>query len=860
MALDTSHPRSRHEKIVSDTSARVVLASRSQASFNLVPHVVVVDHSSLNGLPRRSSPPRPAVTPRNPAFVVYSSGSTGTPKGSILEHASLCATSRTNAALLNFGPSTRVIQFASYAFDVAIEENLISLMYGACVCIPSDAERLDDLAGAMRRFDVNWADLTPTVARMLSPATVPRLRTLVMGGEPLAQDVIDTWAGSVDLINTYGPSECSIQCTASTRALGAEAHGANIGRPSNCKLWVVDAADYHRLLPVGAVGELLIEGQIVGRGYLKEPEKTAAAFVEDVAWAKDSPSPRRFYRTGDLAKFNEDGTLDCLGRRDTQIKLHGQRIELGEIEYALKMQSKVPESTKVLVEAFTPRPTPDRKLLVAFLQTCESTSTELAVAEMSEEARYDLGELKTRATQVLPDYMVPSLFIPMASLPTNTSGKTDRKQLRAMAEDLDQRQLSLYSLSDTAKVEVRTDVERMLRELWAEVLHIDVEVDPIGANDSFLQLGGDSIAAMQLVGKARRVGLELSVPAVFKSPKLADMAAAAKKDDSKVVVQAVEKTAAEGMLEALQPYKPFTMVTKNASVKDVMRSLSETYDIERDVVQDVYPCTPLQAGLMALTTEDADAYVLRDVFELPENIDLAQFKAAWAAVVREKEILRTRIAFIDGIGACQVVVDERIQWRRAADLDEYLAKDREEGMGFGQALARYAIVDDGKRRHFVWTVHHALYDGFSYGLTLEEVRSAYVNDLAVSRSAPFVDFIRYLHGTDSSACEGYWRKQLADVETIAFPQLPSGHQPQADSSVFHTAQFEKRNGSGITTSSMLRAAWALLVSCYSGGEDVVFGVTQSGRDVPLDKIETIVGPTITTVSRPLPLVLSKRLS
>ncbi|KAK2767670.1 NRPS [Arachnomyces sp. PD_36] len=845
VALDVSHPSSRHKKIVGDADARVILASSEQArSLDLGVQVVPVDRASIEALPNKGLPDNHSgAGPRNAAFVVYSSGSTGTPKGSILEHASLCATSRTNSEYLSMGTSSRVIQFASYAFDVAIEENIITLMYGSCICIPSAEERLNDLAGAMRRLRVTWADLTPTVARMLNPDDIPSLKTLVMGGEALSQDIIDAWASRVDLINTYGPSECSIQATASKK-LGTTAMGANIGRPVNCRLWIVDAADHNRLQPVGCVGELLIEGEIVGRGYLKEPEKTKSVFIENPAWAVSSSSlPRRFYKTGDLAKYNEDGTLSCLGRKDTQIKLHGQRIELGEIEHSLKVHSSSPDETQVVVEAFTPSSNQGRKLLIAFLLLpaikSSSNETEVEFATISDSTRAGLMQLKDSVSQALPEYMVPSFFAPLNKLPTNTSGKTDRKQLRAMAENMSHSQLSLYSLANTTKTAASTDVEKKLQELWASVLNINVDTDPIGANDGFLQLGGDSITAMQLVGKARKVGFEISVSEIFRSPKLSEMAAAIKqvnKQPEEVVV-----------VHGKKPSNRFQMVTDRMPAKKLMKSISSAYDIDRDMVQDVYPCTPLQEGLMALTAEDSGAYVLQDVFELPKDIDIDQFKAAWASVVRETAILRTRIAFIEGIGSCQVVVDGRIKWRKSKSLSGYLEKDRAKAMKYGKALSRYAIVDDGHRKRFVWTIHHALYDGYSYNLTLEKVHHAYQNDLSVPRSTPYSSFIQYLGSVKPEASGEFWRQQLDGVEVMNFPQLPAGHQPSAGSILDYTIAFGRKSNTGITTSSLLRAAWSLLVASYSGCKDVVFGVTQSGRDVPLQDVESIVGPTITTV-------------
>ncbi|KAL2018211.1 hypothetical protein VTK56DRAFT_1184 [Thermocarpiscus australiensis] len=919
VGVDMAHPRERHRRIMVDTEARVVVASTAYASSldGLgVQHIVAVDRRMLDGLPPRqpaSTAVVVPVSPSNAAWVVYSSGSTGVPKGSVLEHRSLCSTSRTNSEVLGVGPSTRAIHFASYAFDVAIEENVIIPMYGGCVCIPSDEQRLSNLPGVMQSMEINWADLTPTVARLLSPENAPFLRTLVLGGESLTKDIIDTWAGidNIRLFNTYGPSECSIQCT-SSKALARVATGANIGRPVNCRLWIVDVDNPRRLLPAGATGELLIEGPIVGRGYLNQPAKTMAAFIQGLPWATADADghPRRFYRTGDLAKFNHDGTLDCLGRQDSQIKLHGQRIELGEIEYNITKRLSAPDAAQVAVEAFSPGglpPSSSRKLLAAFIQfsetdsashtagrTASSGSSGLAVMDMNEALRKELLRIKSETAQHLPEYMVPSLLIPLHRMPTNTSGKIDRKRLREEAGKFDQRRLALYSLSETAqlgtgaeaKVSLSSPVERALAVLWAETIGIDLRENPIGPDDSFLELGGDSITAMQLVGKAAASGLGLSVPRILRAPKLRDMAAAAVVSDERALpelspavspplpttnnsfaklpltIKVVTDTAMqpEPTSEPTSPwmtppetplselaYFPFQLVSSKVSVADILALAATACDLDREVVQDVYPATPLQEGMMALTADKADSYVLRDVYELPDEVAVDKFRAAWDVVARDNPILRTRLVFIQGLGTCQVVVDEQIPWHQGDNLDEYLSKDRSSPMNYGTSLARFAIIDDGKRKLFVWTVHHALYDGYSMDMTLAAVDHAYQTNLGVLHTRPFTEFMGYLDKIDKEALKQFWTQQLKDLETAPFPASPPGHRCQADNTVRYSIPFSLDRKTGITMATLLKAAWGILVSRLSESHDVVYGVTQSGRDLELAGIERINGPTITTV-------------
>lgn len=873
VALDMAHPRTRHQKIVADAEATVIVSSLKSASAisGLAPDIVTVSQETIEALPPRKAQENGSkVAPHNAAFVVYSSGSTGTPKGSILEHGSLCSTSRTNSEVLGVGRDTRAIAFASHSFDVAMEENVIITMYGGTICIPGDDERLDDLPGAMRRMGVNWADLTPTVGRLLTPEKVPSLRTLVLGGEALTQDIINTWAAKVGLFNTYGPSECSIQCT-SSRSLERAATGANIGRAVNCQLWVVDAEDPTRLLPPGCVGELLIEGPIVGRGYLKEPTKTKSAFITNLPWAaamSSTQTNRRFYRTGDLARFNFDGTLDCLGRNDTQIKLHGQRIELGEIEYNIKMASRDSEHTAVAVEAFSPKSS-DRKLLAAFIRAghVQTPGSDLELCPLTHETQARLESIKSKVAQSLPEYMVPSLFIPVTSLPMNTSGKIDRKSLREAAGAFDQSQLTLYSLTrgEPSRRGLDTAMEQKLASLWADVLHIDVAKDPIGADDGFLELGGDSITAMQLVGKAKAKGLILSVSSVMKSSNLADMASTAKSTD-KIEVETPQHAEDDDADAASwdvvsrssgathpQPYAPFALMPTLA-LSGALADLQVKHGISGELIEDMYPCTPLQAGLMAITASDpttaANAYVLRDVYTLPPNTDISLFKAAWAAVVRRTPILRTRIVFVDGIGSCQIVLDERLSWTTANSIDECLEADRTMPMGYGKALSRWTLVNENsssREAKLVWSIHHSLYDGFSLGLFTSAVDHAYRNALAVPLTSPYVDFIRFVSGTDKKAETSYWTKLLSGIEAVSFPAVPIGKACIADNTVEYKCRLAAKK-TGVTSATLLKAAWAFVVSRLSDSDDVVFGVTQFGRDVDVPGVESMAGPTITTVS------------
>lgn len=321
--LDANHPKPALESRVEDTQTQVVLTSavRSELFEDIVPDVVIVDSVFLDDLQNPDSGPAcTSVQPHNPAFVIFTSGSTGRPKGVILEHAAMVTSANAHGTNLGIGPGSRFLQFASYTFDNSLEEMFTTLQRGGCVCIPSEEQRMNNLPRAIAELDANFMDLTPTVAALLNPADVPTIKGMALGGEALTKAVVDQWSSHVHLHGQYGPSEASINSAWKDFKNGGEP--TNIGRAIGSVSWIVDPENSNRLVPIGCKGELLIEGPILSRGYLQDPEKTALAFIEDPEWTQASGvTGRRFYCTGDLVHYASEGELMYLGRKDSQVKV-----------------------------------------------------------------------------------------------------------------------------------------------------------------------------------------------------------------------------------------------------------------------------------------------------------------------------------------------------------------------------------------------------------------------------------------------------------------------------------------------------------------------------------------------------------
>ncbi|KAK2798735.1 hypothetical protein FQN49_008967, partial [Arthroderma sp. PD_2] len=327
--LDDSHPLPRLREICQEARATIVLAASGlyDSALQLADEscLILVGETQSQQWPRnsieswRASP----VTGSSALYIVFTSGSTGKPKGAVNEHAALCAAAKASGRALAMSSQTRAFQFASYAFDPTIMDFLRTWIFGACVCIPSPVQAKNDIASAISQFGANLASLTPSVARMLDVDALPALRALEFAGEPMLQSDLEKWADRLLLVNAYGTAECSVYSVICS-PVRPDGHPHDIGFAAGCVAWIVDPTDHHTLLPIGQPGELVLEGAGVGRGYLSNEKLTAASFVRDPPWLRQFRGEEsrhiRLYKTGDLAQYQADGSLRCLGRKDTQAK------------------------------------------------------------------------------------------------------------------------------------------------------------------------------------------------------------------------------------------------------------------------------------------------------------------------------------------------------------------------------------------------------------------------------------------------------------------------------------------------------------------------------------------------------------
>ncbi|MGH8931557.1 MAG: amino acid adenylation domain-containing protein [Egibacteraceae bacterium] len=433
------------------------------------------------------------------AYVIYTSGSTGRPKGVVVSHDGVSSLVATAADRLDVGPDSRVAQFASASFDVAVWDLCMTLLVGGrLVIVPSDRRVAGPpLVDYLRQHAVTHMILPPSVVAMLPEGCeLPAGATLLVGSEKVPPQVVTRWSKALRVFGAYGLTEATVNST--LWHAPTEWHGpmVPIGRPDpNTRVYVLDTG--LRPVPVGVVGELYVSGDGLARGYLGRPGLTAERFVADPF----SAVGERMYRTGDLVRWQPDGILEFLGRSDDQVKIRGFRIELGEIEAVLSRHPSVAQAAVVAREDNSGGS--GARSLVAYVVFGNGGSG-------------DTGDLRRHVAAALPDSMVPSAFVTLDALPLTVNGKLDRAALPAPDPS-----------GAVSARGPRDEREAILCRIFADTLGLP----RVGIDDSFFELGGHSLLAMRLVSRIRAAGLTgegggMKIATVMAAPTVAGIAAA----------------------------------------------------------------------------------------------------------------------------------------------------------------------------------------------------------------------------------------------------------------------------------------------------------------------------------------------
>lgn len=806
--LDPTYPRERLAFMIEDAQVSVLLTQERHVSELPASGVQVVlfeqawegkaaeDTGNLSG----------TAMPDNLAYVIYTSGSTGRPKGVLATHRE--AANLVEALIRAYGvqPGRRFLQFVSLNFDVSMLDIFMVLGSGSTLCLPP----ADSMSSGQVLYDflqeqaTTFARIPPVMLAGLPGEDLPHLRTLITGGERWPSILLVRWSKGRSLFNEYGTTEGGL-CTTISQCR-KEARHITIGRPvANTEIYLLDA--HLQLVPPGVRGEVYIGGAGLARGYHGRADLTAERFLPHPF--SDEPGAR-LYRTGDEARFLPDGELELCGRIDDQVKIRGYRIELEEIEGVLSQHSAVQACTVSIREDI-----PGEKRLVAYIVPAQG------VTPVESDIREHLKGL-------LPDYMLPSLFVTIEELPLTPSGKVDRRALPDPAQT--------STLPGEGVIAPRNHLEQVVSECWEEILGLD----EVSVYDNFFDVGGHSLLATRLLSLIwNRFQVEVPVRTFFEEPTIAGLA-----------------SQVEELLQSIQARQE-PVITPIAREGDLPLSFAQ---------QRLWFINQLEA--------ESAAYNIPSGISLKGPLIVQALSRSLQEIVRRHETLRTIFTTVAGQPVQRVLPPSSLPIQlltidlarlsrssQEAEIQRLMTQESKQIFDLARGpLLRARLIRLQEREHILLlTTHHIASDGWSMDIFISELRILYN---AFSRGLPsplpelpiqYGDYAawqrKWLGNQEWQVHLNYWQHYLANATQIL--ELPADHlRPVLQTfdgahlpftlSLALTEQLHtlsKREGT--TLFMTLLAAYQTLLYRYSGQEDLIVGTPVANRTRA--EIEHLIG-------------------
>lgn len=825
--MDPDFPQERIDFMFRDASVKAIIADTVGLSLKDVDRQNIValdkDWEVISSFSKKN--PKNINDPDDLAYIIYTSGSTGQPKGVLVEHGNVVRLLFNEKFQFRFTNKDVWTLFHAVYFDFSVWEIFGALLYGGkLIVVPkSVAQDPKSFVQLIRKEKVTVLNQIPSIfghvaAEILSGKSDDGicLKYVIFGGEALNPQMLKEWFlkyRNVKLINMYGITETTVHVT--YKEIGSaeiEAGLSNIGKPiPTLSVYIMDK--HHQLMPEGMVGEIVVGGKGVARGYLNRDELTKERFIVNPYNKKE-----RLYCSGDLGMYLSNGELVYKGRKDQQVKIRGHRIELGEIENTLIKHDLI-ENAVVVVNAKNE----DEKDLVAYVIAKTGGTEKHSLAPLFRE--YLLG--------LLPEYMVPAYFVCMDSFPVSATGKINRKELPPPEQFIDQISIEY--------VAPRTELEANLAKIWEEVLGIQ----KISVKDNYFAMGGDSIKAIRLIPKINEnLFTSIRIVDLYQNHSIEDLAQCILSSKHN---KSIHTELSKG-LEIISVFKKMILASEESA------QLPENFE-------DIYPISPIESGMIysSLLMKETPVYYDQFFHQL-EIKDIVAFKAALALLVKRHDMMRTRYYINRFKDPVKVVMKEVEQLPfEMEDLRGYSTEEQKEIVGKflpedlsirldfdGELLWRTKIFRITDHKYMVvWSFHHALLDGWSLSQLKIELSYLVYNNLNLAAipemKHTYKDYCAIVLGRQTmDDTYEYWRNIFKDYTRNKLPFNYSGKQKgqigviktiyqELDDSLFEKLENIASKNAGVTVRSICVSAHIYLLHMLSTETDVITGVVSHDR-------------------------------
>ncbi|MFP4099127.1 amino acid adenylation domain-containing protein [Coleofasciculus sp.] len=812
--LDPTYPSERLAFMLSDSQAPLLLTQKQllQRLPEHQGHIICLDTKGEAWEMISQENPVSNVTPENLAYVIYTSGSTGKPKGVQIPHTAVVNFLKSMECKPGLTESDTLLAVTSISFDIAALELYLTLMVGAQLVLVSREVATDGkkLSARLTAAGATVMQATPATWRMLLAAEWQGSSQLkiLSGGEALPSDLAkQLLKKGASVWNLYGPTETTIWSTVH-KVEATERSGAlaSIGRPiANTQIYLLDSQG--QPVPIGIPGELHISGAGLARGYLNRPNLTADKFIPN-SFAYLDDQPTRVYKTGDLARYLPDGTIEYLGRIDHQVKIRGCRIELGEIEAVLSQHQAVQQAVVIARED-----EPGNQRLVAYL---------LAQASLDG----IIHELRNLLEEKLPNYMMPSVFMQLEVLPLTPNGKIDRSALPA--PDI------ASSYLKSSFVAPRDSLEQELARIWTQVLGLK----PVGIYDNFFELGGHSLLATQVISHLRKTfKVELPLRCLFESPTIA------------------------GLAKGIQELMKAELKQKTCTIERVSRQAKQSLSFAQQ-----------RLWLLEQLQPNSGIYNTPAAVRLVGELNVTVLEQSFNEIVRRHEGLRTTFSQTDGqpvqvitpaLNLSLPIIDicDCSETAREAEVQRLARQEAQRPFNLVQGpLLRYTLLRLDEKEHvLLFTIHHIVSDGWSIGVLVRELAALY-EAFCDTQPSPlpelpiqYADFAvwqrQWLQGEVLEAQLAYWKQQLGgNLPVLQLPTVRPREEVKtnrgATQSFLIPANLSKAlqalsHQEEVTLFMTLLAAFQVLLQRYTHQDDIVVGTDVANRNRA--EIEPLIG-------------------